>query len=72
MADDRSGLDPLAVAARLEELARSWRPLSADEARALMTPPAMPEPFEVGVARRLEELRALDALSRHLHRAGRS
>ncbi|MCC6621292.1 MAG: hypothetical protein IT385_08555 [Deltaproteobacteria bacterium] len=60
-------LDPRAVAERLEALRRLWVALDADEARRLMTPSPTAEPFAVAVARRLEELRALDALTRHLH-----
>jgi len=63
------GLEPRAVAARLEALGRTWVPLPAAEARHLMTPPPSVEPFAAAVARRLEELRALDALTRHLRSA---
>jgi len=62
-------LDPRAVAARLEEMGRRWVPMTEAEARAAMTPPPDDEPFEVGAARRLEELRRLDELTRYLHRA---
>lgn len=34
-----------------------------------MTPPELDEPFPEAVARRLEELRALIELTRHLHTA---
>jgi hypothetical protein len=72
MADDvehaPDQMDPVAVAGRLEVLRRTWVPLDADETRRLMTPPPVVEPFAVAVARRLEELRALDTLTRHLHR----
>jgi hypothetical protein len=43
--------------------------MDEEEARERMTPPpAVDEPFERAVARRLEELRALCELTRHLHR----
>ncbi len=65
-------MSPEAVAARLEELRRLYVPMTEDEARALMTPPPEDEePLEVGAARRLEELRALMELTRHLHGAAR-
>jgi hypothetical protein len=64
-------LDPAAVRARLEFLRASWTPRSADEVRALMEPPPRPKSFAVAVAERLAELRALDALTRHLHSAAK-
>jgi len=62
-------LDPRAVAARLESLRATWVPLDAEEARRLMTPVDRVEPFPRAVARRLDELRALVELTRHLHAA---
>lgn len=62
-------LDLLEVAARLEVVGAKWRPLTASEARRLMTPPEVDESFEVGVARRLDELQALLELTRHLRGA---
>jgi len=60
------------VTARLEVLRRLWVALDADEARLLMTPPPLIEPFAEAVARRLDELRGLDDLTRHLHAPSRT
>lgn len=63
-------LDPARVAARLAALAELYVPETIEEGRARLLADAMsPEAFADGVARRLDELRALDELSRYLHRA---
>jgi hypothetical protein len=63
-------LDPARVAARLAALAQLYVPETIEEGRARLQADAMsPEAFADGVARRLDELRALDELSRYLHRA---
>jgi len=64
-------LRPDDVRRRLDELRSLWTPLTADEANALMAPPPTDTPFEVLVARRLEDLRALLAMTRTLHDARR-
>ncbi len=65
-----SELDPRAVANRLAELARLYRPESVDEGRdRLRADAAAPDAFASAVARRLDELRALDDLTRYLHGA---
>jgi hypothetical protein len=58
-----------AVAARLDRLRSMVAPLRVDEARRLMEdPPAHKrESFEIQVARRLAELRALLDLTNYLH-----
>jgi hypothetical protein len=61
-----SDLSPAAVAERLARLRASWRPMTAAEARARLVAPRA-ESFEVAVARRLRELRALIELTAHLH-----
>ena len=58
-----------AVAARLAKLRELVTPLGAREARARMEPAAPAEPFDVAVARRLAELRALLELTKYLHGA---
>jgi hypothetical protein len=63
-------LDPEAVARRLAELAASYVPETVAEGRARLRREALaPDAFADGVARRLEELRALDELTRYLHAA---
>lgn len=64
-------LDSEAVAARLAALRARYTPESVDEARArLQRPQTDPdEPFARKVARRLDELRALCELARHLRGA---
>ncbi len=64
-------LSPRAVVERLERLRASYVPMTAEEARHLLTAPARTETFSEGVARRLAELRALLDLTTHLHRAHR-
>jgi hypothetical protein len=59
---------PKAVAARLDALRQRVTCMTADEARAAMTPPPAQEPFPVAAGRRLEELRALMELTGHLQR----
>jgi len=60
-------LDPVAVSARLRWLAARWEPEDAEAVRRRVAPPADERPFEERVAGRLEELRALLELTRHLH-----
>ena len=61
-------LDPAAVARRLASLARSYVPETVEEGRArLLNDSASPDAFALCVARRLDELRALDELTRYLH-----
>lgn len=60
-------LDPAAVARRLAALAALYVPETVEEGRArLRDEAARPEAFATAVARRLEELRALDELTRYL------
>jgi hypothetical protein len=61
---------PAGVVERLERLRAIYVPEGDAEARQRLDQGsrASTEPFEVGVARRLEELRALSDLSSHLHR----
>ena len=64
-------MSPEAVARRLAELARLYVPETVEEGRARLRAEAMaPDAIASTVARRLEELRALDDLTRYLH-AGR-
>ena len=66
-------LDPAAVAERLAALARLYVPETVEEGRARLRAEAMaPDAFASAVARRLDELRALDDLTRYLHTAARS
>ena len=66
-------LTPAAVAKRLEALATSYVPESVDAARARLRREALTdEVFAANVARRLEELRALDDLTHYLHDAARA
>jgi hypothetical protein len=63
-------LDPAVVARRLAALAASYVPETVAEGRARLRADALSkDAFASGVAQRLEELRALDELSRYLHRA---
>jgi hypothetical protein len=60
-------LDPERVARRLAALAASYQPETVGEGRARLRIDAMaPESFATAVERRLEELRALDELTRYL------
>lgn len=62
-------LDPGMVAARLATLAAAYVPEGVAEGRARLRADRLsPEAFASGVAQRLEELRALDELTRYLHR----
>ena len=66
-------LTPVAVAKRLEVLATTYVPESVDAARARLRREALADDvFALNVARRLEELRALDELTRYLHDAART
>ena len=63
---------PDAVARRLQRLRELYVPESAAEATARLREEAQsPEAFAGAVARRLEELRALDELQRYLLGAAR-
>ena len=60
---------PEQVAARLAELAALYVPETVEAGRARLRAEAMsPDAIASTVAARLDELRALDALTRHLHR----
>jgi hypothetical protein len=60
---------PVEVAARLAELGRIFVPETIREGRERLRRDAMsPEAIASTVHSRLEELRALDELSRYLHR----
>ena len=60
-------LDPAAVALRLAALAAVSVPETVEEGRArLREEAARPDAFAAAVARRLDELRALDDLTRYL------
>ena len=62
-------LDPAVVAHRLAALAASYVPEPVEAGRARLRADAMaPDAFPTAVARRLEELRALDELTRYLQR----
>jgi hypothetical protein len=64
----RRELDPTAVARRLATLASLYVPESIDEGRARLRAELMaPDAFATAVARRLDELRALDDLVHYLH-----
>jgi len=66
----RRDVDPEAVARRLAALAAIYRPETIAEGRARLRAEALaPDALASGVARRLEELRALDDLTRYLHAA---
>ena len=61
-------LDPAVVAARLATLAALYVPETVEEGRArLRADELAPDAFAAAVARRLDELRALDDLTRYLH-----
>jgi hypothetical protein len=65
--------DPAAVARRLARLAATYVPETVDEGRARLRGDAMsPDAFASAVAQRLDELRALDDMTRYLHQAMRS
>ncbi len=60
-------LEPADVARRLAALAASYVPETVEEGRARLRAEATcPEAFATAVARRLDELRALDELTRYL------
>jgi hypothetical protein len=63
-------LDPRLVAERLAVLARLYVPetVAEGQARLVKERPPNRETFEEAVARRLSVLRALDELTRYLHR----
>ena len=66
----RRELEPGEVARRLAALAALYVPETVDEGRARLRAEAMaPDAFASQVALRLEELRALDELTRYLHAA---
>jgi hypothetical protein len=63
-------LEPDAVARRLAILSALYVAETVAEGRARLSALALaPGAFATNVARRLEELRALDALTRYLHQA---
>lgn len=63
-------LEPEAVARRLASLSALYVAETVAEGRARLSASALaPDAFATNVARRLEELRALDALTRYLHQA---
>lgn len=65
----RRELEPQAVARQLRELAEIYVPETVDGGRARLRADAMaPDAFATRVAQRLDELRALDELTRYLHR----
>jgi hypothetical protein len=66
----RRELSPELVSARLATLRELYVPETLEEARARAAPVRAPESLEQGAARRLDELRALIDLTRHLHRGG--
>ena len=62
-------IDPEAVAKRLAILAELYVPETVQEGFARMRRDMLaPQALAAGVARRLEELRALDDLTRYLHK----
>lgn len=64
----RRELDPREVACRLAELATIYVAESVEEGRARLRADSMsPNAFATRVAQRLDELRALDELTRYLH-----
>jgi hypothetical protein len=66
---ERGGFPPTGVAERLRQLAAISIPERDAEARQRLEREARgrTEPFAIGVARRLEELRALSDLASYLH-----
>ncbi len=63
-------LDARAVAQRLAALAAIYEPETVEEGRArLRAADTAPDAFATAVERRLDELRALDDLTRYLHAA---
>ena len=61
-------LEPGDVTRRLAQLAADYVAETVDEGRARLHRDAdAPDAFATNVARRLEELRALDELTRYLH-----
>lgn len=61
-------LSPDLVATRLAALAAAYVPETVEEGRARLREDSMaPDAFASSVAQRLEELRALDDLTRYLH-----
>ncbi len=65
-------LEPIDVARRLAKLAAMFVPETVEQARERLRSEAMaPEVFATQVTRRLDELRALDELTRYLHAARR-
>lgn len=65
----RRELDPIDVEQRLATLATSYVAETVEEGRArLRADTGSPDAFVTRVAQRLEELRALDELTRYLHR----
>lgn len=68
----KAELDPAAVRLRLDALRALYVPETVDEGRRRLRDEARsPAAFAGAVARRLEELRALDELTRYLHAARR-
>lgn len=66
----RSDLDPRRVARRLAALAAIYVPETVEQGRARLRADALSrDAFASAVSRRLEELRALDELTRYLHQA---
>lgn len=64
-----SELVPSLVSRRLAELREIYTPMTREEALRLMAPrPREASSFEELVQKRLDELRALSELTRHLHR----
>jgi hypothetical protein len=61
-------LDPRKVRARLARLRELYRPESVEDGQARLARERPSEPFALAVARRFRELRALDELTRYLHR----
>lgn len=65
----KADLDAAAVARRLALLAKLYVPETVAEGRARLRAEGLaPDAFATAVARRLDELRALDDLTRYLHR----
>ena len=64
-----ASIDPNLVAARLAALAALHVPETVSEGRRRLRAADTPEEFANRVAQRLDELRALDELTRYLHTA---